>query len=128
MDSVIVELLKSGGPWAAALIAVAVYFSRREKTVEQQNKDHRDAIEKLHREKQEAVEQLSRDRLADHEVFQKMLLDLNMRLVDALNRATTAQEGTAETLDIVREKIEAVYEWALVHGPQTQGPPTRKPR
>lgn len=111
-DQITLELLKSGGAWAAALIAVVIYLVRRQNDIDRLHKEQVEQTKALNDTHQGILEKLHAARLADHKEFRKVLLAQSQGMIDALNASGTAQEavsealrGMGETLDKFREKL-----------------------
>jgi hypothetical protein len=104
-EAIVAKFLQHGGMMGAALVAVVWYLMRR-----------LGDIDRLYSEKQEMTEKIYKERLLDHEMFRKTVLDLNQTLVAALTRSTDTAESMAETIDTIRERLDDVYRIVLPSG------------
>ncbi len=118
--SMVAELVKQGGMLAIILVAAVTYFLRKEKEstetaktvaekLESSYKDRERVIQEANEKRQADATKASEERLRDQELFRETLVDLNAKLISALNLSTTTQEALADTVDTIREKIEGIH-------------------
>lgn len=122
IEAIVTKFLQHGGMMGAALVAIVWYLMRRLGDIDRLHGEKQEITQKLNAERQDTIEKVYKDRLADHELFRKTVLDLNQTLVAALTRSTDTAESMAETIDTIRERLDDVYRIVLPSGERGMKP------
>lgn len=125
--SLIAEFVKQGGALAFVLVATVVYFVRKEKENSETAKTVAEKLESSFKDREKIIQEANNARLEDQKLYRDTLIDLNAKLVAALNINTTTQEALADTVDSIRDKIEGIHHIVtLQQGASLAAPPPKK--
>lgn len=91
--SLIAEFVKQGGALAFVLVATVVYFVRKEKENSETAKTVAEKLESSFKDREKIIQEANNARLEDQKLYRDTLIDLNAKLVAALNINTTTQES-----------------------------------